>query len=188
MLVWVPLQDASCPHQLPRAHHHCERTCASLALHMLLPPRLHPPLQTKGLDVDSLFISHVQVNKAMAQRRRTYRAHGRINPYMSSPCHVEMVLCEKESGVQAEKVRGGWCLVRRRLVRPIRVCLELQHDVCALPACCEPQCVRSALSRHVFRGCSSRRWTYQCMLGPSRPRRRPRALTGLPAFDWCPLH
>ena len=29
-------------------------------------------------------------------RRRTYRAHGRINPYMSSPCHIEIVLVEKE--------------------------------------------------------------------------------------------
>ncbi|KAI8476281.1 MAG: ribosomal protein L17 component of cytosolic 80S ribosome and 60S large subunit [Monoraphidium minutum] len=58
--------------------------------------------ETKGLDVDSLFISHIQVNKAMAQRRRTYRAHGRINPYMSSPCHVELILSEKEAAVKAE--------------------------------------------------------------------------------------
>ena len=29
-------------------------------------------------------------------RRRTYRAHGRINPYMSSPCHIELTLVEKE--------------------------------------------------------------------------------------------
>ncbi len=29
-------------------------------------------------------------------RRRTYRAHGRINPYMSSPCHIEVVLVERE--------------------------------------------------------------------------------------------
>ncbi|KAL9665555.1 hypothetical protein QQ045_020976 [Rhodiola kirilowii] len=35
----------------------------------------------KGLDVDALFISHIQiqVNQAQKQRRRTYRAHGRIN-------------------------------------------------------------------------------------------------------------
>ena len=26
-------------------------------------------------------------------RRRTYRAHGRINPYMSSPCHIEVDIC-----------------------------------------------------------------------------------------------
>lgn len=35
--------------------------------------------QVKGLDVDALFISHIQVNQAQKQRRRTYRAHGRIN-------------------------------------------------------------------------------------------------------------
>ena len=32
-------------------------------------------------------------------RRRTYRAHGRINPYMSSPCHIEVVLSEKDQVV-----------------------------------------------------------------------------------------
>ncbi|RLV61912.1 hypothetical protein DV515_00019888 [Chloebia gouldiae] len=50
----------------------------------------------QGLDVDSLVIEHIQVNKAPKMRRRTYRAHGRINPYMSSPCHIEMILTEKE--------------------------------------------------------------------------------------------
>lgn len=38
-----------------------------------------PLMQVKGLDVDSLHISHIQVNQAQKQRRRTYRAHGRIN-------------------------------------------------------------------------------------------------------------
>ncbi|KAJ0601357.1 putative translocase [Helianthus annuus] len=33
----------------------------------------------KGLDVDALHISHIQLNQAQKQRRRTYRAHGRIN-------------------------------------------------------------------------------------------------------------
>ena len=36
-------------------------------------------MQVKGLDVDTLTISHIQVNQAQRQRRRTYRAHGRIN-------------------------------------------------------------------------------------------------------------
>ena len=49
----------------------------------------------KGLDTESLEISHIQVNRAQKQRRRTYRAHGRTNPYMSSPCHIEMILSEK---------------------------------------------------------------------------------------------
>ncbi|KAF8049056.1 hypothetical protein N665_2313s0001 [Sinapis alba] len=48
--------------------------------------------EVKGLDVDALFISHIQVNQAAKQRRRTYRAHGRINPYMSNTCHIELIL------------------------------------------------------------------------------------------------
>lgn len=55
--------------------------------------------ETKGLDVDQLQISHIQVNAARQQRRRTYRAHGRINPYMSSPCHIEVILTEKDRQV-----------------------------------------------------------------------------------------
>ncbi|KAK5805309.1 hypothetical protein PVK06_032962 [Gossypium arboreum] len=58
--------------------------------------------EVKGLDVDSLIISHIQVNQAQKQRRRTYRAHGRINPYMSSPCHIELILSEKEEPVKKE--------------------------------------------------------------------------------------
>ncbi|PIK59240.1 ribosomal protein L17 [Apostichopus japonicus] len=53
----------------------------------------------KGLDTDSLVIDHIQVNPAPKMRRRTYRAHGRINPYMSSPCHIEVVLSEREQVV-----------------------------------------------------------------------------------------
>ena len=52
--------------------------------------------ELKDLDVDSLVIEHIQVNKAPKMQRRTYRAHGGINPYMSSPCHIETILTEKE--------------------------------------------------------------------------------------------
>merc|ERR1712202_54688 len=55
--------------------------------------------KVKGLDIDALVIDHIQVNAAAKQRRRTYRAHGRINPYMASPCHVEIMLSEKEQVV-----------------------------------------------------------------------------------------
>ncbi|PHT79728.1 60S ribosomal protein L17-1 [Capsicum annuum] len=58
--------------------------------------------EVKGLDVDSLYITHIQVNQAQKQRRRTYRAHGRINPYMSHPCNIELVLSEKEESVKKE--------------------------------------------------------------------------------------
>merc|ERR1712086_455346 len=56
--------------------------------------------EVKGLDVDNLELFHIQVNRAQKQRRRTYRAHGRTNPYMSSPCHIELVLSEKDQKVR----------------------------------------------------------------------------------------
>lgn len=91
--------------------------------------------QVKGLDVDALYITHVQVNQAQKQRRRTYRAHGRINrmfwkmvifcfvsvtltvywssvyvifaAYMSSPCHIELILSEKEEPVKKEVLHSS---------------------------------------------------------------------------------
>merc|ERR1712055_78774 len=53
----------------------------------------------KGLDTERLKIKHVAVHRACQMRRRTYRAHGRINPYMSTPCHVEFILEEKPEHV-----------------------------------------------------------------------------------------
>jgi large subunit ribosomal protein L17e len=33
---------------------------------------------SKGLDTANLIVKHIQVNQAPKQRRRTYRAHGRV--------------------------------------------------------------------------------------------------------------
>ncbi|KAI9865495.1 MAG: 60S ribosomal protein L17 [Vezdaea acicularis] len=55
---------------------------------------------TKGLDTGNLIVKHIQVNQAPKQRRRTYRAHGRINPYMSNPCHIELILTEGEEVIK----------------------------------------------------------------------------------------
>jgi len=57
----------------------------------------------KGLDAEKLTISHVQVNRAQKGRRRTYRAHGRINPYLNSGCHIEMYAAETAEDVKREK-------------------------------------------------------------------------------------
>ncbi|SSD60723.1 uncharacterized protein SCODWIG_02484 [Saccharomycodes ludwigii] len=38
--------------------------------------------------------------RAPKQRRRTFRAHGRINKYESSPSHIELVLTEKEESIK----------------------------------------------------------------------------------------
>ncbi|KAM0678300.1 60S ribosomal protein L17 [Binucleata daphniae] len=49
----------------------------------------------KKLDISNLVLTHVQVNKAPKIYGRLHRAHGRVNSYNSSPCHVELV-AEKE--------------------------------------------------------------------------------------------
>ncbi|XP_006837735.1 PREDICTED: 60S ribosomal protein L17-like, partial [Chrysochloris asiatica] len=67
---------------------------AEFLLHML--KNVESNYELTGLDVDSLVIDHIQVNKAPKMHHRTYRAHGWINPYMSSPGHIEMILTEKE--------------------------------------------------------------------------------------------
>merc|ERR1712226_962862 len=63
--------------------------------------------EVKNLDVDKLVIDHIMVNAAQKQRRRTYRAHGRINPFMSNPCHIEMVLTEDEDTVARPEDADG---------------------------------------------------------------------------------
>lgn len=58
--------------------------------------------ELNGMETDNLFVAHIQVNQAQRGRRRTFRAHGRINAYMSSPSHIELVLEDKSAAVQAE--------------------------------------------------------------------------------------
>merc|ERR1711924_339819 len=70
--------------------------------------------ENKGLDMDSLFVSHIQVNQAQKGTRRTYRAHGRINAYMSSPCHVELTLSEREAPVPGPAAKAAK-LTKRQL-------------------------------------------------------------------------
>merc|ERR1712115_365857 len=73
---------------------------AEFLLHLL--KNAESNAEYKGLDADHLVIEHIQVNRAPKMRRRTYRAHGRINPYMSSPCHIEVVLAENEEQIKAK--------------------------------------------------------------------------------------
>ena len=55
--------------------------------------------ETAKLDVDACVINHVVVQRAVDGRRRTYRAHGRISPYLSSNCHVEFHCVQKTKEV-----------------------------------------------------------------------------------------
>ena len=56
--------------------------------------------KAQSMDLAKLVISHIQVNKAQKMRRRTYRAHGRINKYESSPSHIQLILSAKGDTVQ----------------------------------------------------------------------------------------
>ena len=78
------------------------------------------------LNLDTLIIRHVQVNRAQCGRRRTYRAHGRITPYMSNPCHVEVWATEEATKVakpdqKAERVYSLKKIGKQRVRRFLKV-------------------------------------------------------------------
>lgn len=59
--------------------------------------------EAKGMEVESIIIRNIVVQQAPTTYRRTYRAHGRINPYRSSPCHIEIHLSTPTEQVQKTK-------------------------------------------------------------------------------------
>merc|ERR1712200_284306 len=59
----------------------------------------------KGLDTEKITISHTSIHRAPKMRRRTYRAHGRLNPYMSTPCHVQIMAEEKPDDVKIPGIK-----------------------------------------------------------------------------------
>ncbi|KAF6757410.1 Rapamycin-insensitive companion of mTOR, N-term-domain-containing protein [Ephemerocybe angulata] len=73
----------------------------------------------KNLDVEELTIRNIGVQQAPKTRRRTYRAHGRINPYQGHPCHVEIILSapadEVEKSTAPSSALAG--LNRRQVAR-----------------------------------------------------------------------
>jgi len=56
--------------------------------------------ESNSANIDQLVISHVVVQRAAKMRRRTYRAHGRINAYMCSPAHIEIMVTEAPARVE----------------------------------------------------------------------------------------
>uniref|UniRef100_A0AB38Z7F5 DUF3754 n=1 Tax=Paeonia suffruticosa TaxID=45171 RepID=A0AB38Z7F5_PAESU len=74
--------------------------------------------EVKGLDVDALSISHIQVNQAQKQRRRTYRAHGRINPYMrgyATERQKGLLIVEKLDYIQSKLLQGIFFIISKPL-------------------------------------------------------------------------
>ncbi|CDZ97671.1 60s ribosomal protein l17 l23 [Phaffia rhodozyma] len=48
--------------------------------------------EAKEISAEELVIKNIVVQQAPKTHRRTFRAHGRINPYKGHPCHIEVVL------------------------------------------------------------------------------------------------
>ena len=59
--------------------------------------------ETKQLDLNRLYIHHVAAQHAPKMRRRMYRAHGRITPFMTNPSHIELVLRQRPKKVRKPK-------------------------------------------------------------------------------------
>ncbi|XP_035297360.1 60S ribosomal protein L17-like [Cricetulus griseus] len=97
---------------------------AEFLLHVLKNAESNAEL--KCLDVDSLVIEHIQVNKAPKIYPQIYRAQSWINPYTSSPCHIEMILTEKEQIVPKpeEEVAQKKKISQKKLKKPKRMAQE----------------------------------------------------------------
>ena len=62
-------------------------------------------MQKQKKYVEKLVVKKVVVNQAVKGRRRTYRAHGRINAYLSSNCHYDIVCEELKEKVKKRKLK-----------------------------------------------------------------------------------
>jgi large subunit ribosomal protein L17e len=86
-------------------HHHNgrfpEKSCKHV-LNLLKNLKANCESEKKMLDPAKCKITHVCVQRATKGRRRTYRAHGRISPYLSSNCHVEFHVTEQSEQVARE--------------------------------------------------------------------------------------
>jgi len=87
--------------------------------------------EVAGLNVDKLVVSRVSVNQAAKGRRRTFRAHGRINAYMSCQCHIELYGSElvkpvpkenrkSESEDPSKRLRNPKLHIRKAITRHLK--------------------------------------------------------------------
>ncbi|KAJ7505264.1 60S ribosomal protein L17/L23 [Mycena galericulata] len=77
----------------------------------------------KNIELEDLIIKNIVVQQAPKTRRRTYRAHGRINPYQGHPTHVEIILAAADVEVEkaTDKVATSFTGLNRRQVARKRI-------------------------------------------------------------------
>ena len=73
--------------------------------------------EAKGLDTEKCVITHVVTQRAVQGRRRTFRAHGRITPYLSSNCHIEFIITEKAENVKKADDKNKLKLTKKQAAR-----------------------------------------------------------------------
>ncbi|KAI3627527.1 60S ribosomal protein L17B [Malassezia furfur] len=73
--------------------------------------------EAKGLDTETVIIRNIVVQQAPKTYRRTYRAHGRINPYRSHPTHIEIHLAEPAEQVPKAVTSAAPRLNSRQLAK-----------------------------------------------------------------------
>jgi large subunit ribosomal protein L17e len=69
-------------------HHNCRWPQKSVEFVLNILQNAESNAEKKELDVDALEVTHIQVQRARKQRRRTYRAHGRIGRTYPGCCVV----------------------------------------------------------------------------------------------------
>lgn len=89
-------------HAMCKNHnHHNGRFPEKACRHVLsLLKNLKSNSEAQSLDPERCKVSHVCTQRAVSGRRRTFRAHGRISPYLSSNCHVELHVVESSDNVK----------------------------------------------------------------------------------------
>ena len=73
--------------------------------------------EMKGLDVDELIVKHSQANRAPYQRRRTYRAHGRIKPSAHGVAGAHRARARQGGGARREGRVGARGSSRKQAAR-----------------------------------------------------------------------
>ncbi|ORD93271.1 RL17 [Enterospora canceri] len=58
----------------------------------------------KGIDPSQLVIQMVSINKAPKIYGRCFRAHGRVNSFNKSPCHIQCVAVKAEGDIDDQEI------------------------------------------------------------------------------------
>lgn len=73
--------------------------------------------EAQGLEKGKVVINHCQVVRAPLTRRRTYRAHGRINAFQNHPCHIEVVCVQNPDEVPKPAEKPVRRISRKRIAQ-----------------------------------------------------------------------